>query len=290
MIAVTLRFLALSSLVLPSLALGRRCGNELSDEQVNAYEASYRSRLAAAPNTALPKADAAGAVSVYFHVIQAGDTLEQGNIPDSQITKQMEILNQGFNTTGLTFTLANTTRSTNATWFQNPLSESVLEKEMKTALHQGDATTLNVYTVGNLTDPDPEEEPLLGYATFPEEYKGNATLDGVVILYSTLPGGSEDQFNLGYTLVHETGHWVGLYHPFQGGCSSPNDDVDDTPAEESPTRGCPTTPRDSCPNLPGKDLIHNYMDYSDDECLNSFTAGQIERLKGQLAMFRAGIF
>jgi len=292
MIALTLRFLALSSLVLPSFALGRRCGNELSDEQVDAYEASYQSRLAAAPNSTLPKPDAAGAVSVIFHVIQAGDTIEEGSVPASQITKQMEALNKGYTTTGLKFTLANITRTTNAKWFQNPLSGTDLEKQMKTALHQGDVTTLNVYTVGNLTNPDPksEDEPLLGYATFPDEYKGNPTLDGVVILYGTLPEGSEEPFNLGNTLVHETGHWVGLYHTFQGGCTNPNDQVADTPAENFPTRGCPTNNPDSCPRFPGRDPIHNYMDYSDDVCMNRFTGGQVERLKGQLAVYRPGIF
>lgn len=103
------------------------------------------------------------------------------------------------------------------------------------------------------------------------------------------------------TLTHEAGHWVGLYHTFEGGCSTSGDLVSDTPPESSPAFGCPTgrdtcsggglDPIRKCPqvtrrpsaNVPFSD---NFMDYSDDSCMTEFTAGQISRMKSQIATFR----
>ena len=108
---------------------------------------------------------------------------------------------------------------------------------MKNGTHEGDASVLNIWSTNT---------GYLGYATFPSWYEDDPKLDGVVIQYGSLPGGDIANFNLGKTASHETGHWLGLYHTFQGACSSSNDQVADTPAQRTSTSGCPAG-KNTCP-------------------------------------------
>jgi hypothetical protein len=155
---------------------------------------------------------------------------------------------------------------------------SVAEQEAKAALRVGGSDSLNIYAANIGGD-------LLGWATFPQRYVRNPTNDGVVLLTGTMPGGNAASYNRGDTGTHEVGHWLGLYHTFQGGCTKSNDLIADTPAERRPGYGCPKR-RDSC-RAAGVDPIHNFMDYSDDICMDRFTAGQSERISSQWLTFRS---
>lgn len=268
-------------------AVPRGCGSNPTAGQIAEAEAQYAQELQAQGLTPqsfgnLTTVATTKNIRVYFHVIRAGDSLSQGNVPKSQITDQIRVMNKAYACCGMSFTLAGTDRTTNATWFDLVGPKSGYQTDMKSALRKGGAGTLNIYSVGFTRGTG---KGLLGYATYPWNYTSNPTDDGVVLLYSSLPGGTRPDFNLGHTAVHETGHWSGLYHTFEGGCDGPGDYVSDTPAEYLPASGCPTN-LDTCPDSPGKDPVHNYMDYSYDACVNQFTKGQCARMAGQLRTYR----
>jgi Pregnancy-associated plasma protein-A len=221
-------------------------------------------------------------VDVYVHSVTAGST---GAVSDADIAKQIQVLNNGFSgqeggyPTGFTFVLAGVDRTDNADWF-NAGPNTSAERDMKKALHQGDASDLNIYltTAG----------VYLGWAYFPSTYKTKPWIDGIVIDWESMVRTSkryQGAYDLGKTVTHETGHWLGLYHVFQGGCNNWGDYVDDTPPQLIATFGCPEG-QDSC-SEPGLDSIHNYVDYSYDSCYDQFTAGQTARMQDQWNFFRA---
>ena len=131
---------------------------------------------------------------------------------------------------------------------------------------------------------------LLGYSTFPDD--GAPAMQGVVIDFRTLPGGSFVDLNGVKTLTHEAGHYFNLYHIWgddDGACTG-TDYVDDTPNQANATTGCYSGIKtDKC--TPGGNgiMYENYMDYSDDPCLVMFTAGQVERMQSAVIAYRSSL-
>jgi len=212
-------------------------------------------------------------VNVWWHVIRKGSGVSNGDITQQMIDDSIAVLNDSFDgstggfNTPFRFTLVGVTRTLNTTWFTMSNGSSA-EFNAKNALREGDGRTLNIYSCG-------PGGGILGWATFPWSYSGNPIDDGVVILHSSVPGGSAYPYNQGDTATHEVGHWLGLYHTFQGGCGANGDYVSDTPREKSPAFGCPVG-RNTC-SQSGLDPIENFMDYTDDSCMYKFTSGQSAR-------------
>ena len=260
----------------------RRDPHELTATQASAMEADLARALASKgyPRSASSQAREATAaavfaatrIKVYFHVITDGT---RGRLTASEISSQVNVLNSAFSGSGFSFTLAGTDTTSNTNWY-NLRSGSKQERAMKRSLRKGTMADLNIYSA-NL------QGGLLGWATFPKSTY--SATDGVVVLNESLPGGSAAPYNQGDTATHEVGHWLGLYHTFQGGCAGSGDYVADTPAEASPAYGCPTG-RDTCSGG-GADPIRNFMDYTDDACMNTFTTGQRTRMQQSWTAYRA---
>ena len=226
-------------------------------------------------------------IPVVVHVIQRTDGT--GNIPESRVRSQIDILNEDFRAlagtlggpgsdTGIEFYLAaedpdgnpttGITRSTNNTWYND--SGRYWE-----TLAWDTNRYMNIYTNSG--------GGALGYVPdLPQGGIVGSTSDRVVVLHSTFGRDAPfDPFNLGRTATHEVGHYLGLFHTFDGGCGSSTncnttgDLICDTNGQDFPSSGCPTS-SSSCGRPAPFD---NYMDYSDDRCMNKFTVEQARRMR-----------
>lgn len=122
----------------------------------------------------------------------------------------------------------------------------------------------------------------LGYSSLPGD---PASRDGIVIAYDAFgtTGTLRPVFNKGRTATHEVGHWLGLKHIW-GDNDCGDDGVEDTPAQQSYNFGCPSFPHlSACSPDANGDMFMNYMDFSNDACMNMFSNGQKKRMRAMFA-------
>ena len=187
-------------------------------------------------------------------------------------------------------------------WTAPPHLDTYLEATIKPNSYWDPTKYFNIW-VCNLTTAG---GPVLGYAQFPDapNEPGNLTstaanTDGVVIMYNTV--GSSTQkvpgaypYDEGRTLTHEVGHWLGLRHIWGDGDCTTDDFIFDTPRANGPNFGCPAATTNSCNDITygaavdSNDMVKNYMDYSDDRCMDIFTIGQKNRMRVVMGETGAG--
>lgn len=251
-------------------------------------------------------------IPVVVHVIHNGDAYGASeNITDEQVQSQMTVMTQdyrrmlgtpGYNTTtvgadtSIEFVLAKVDPNGNPTngidrvnLCQSSWSTTDINGTVKPTTIWDPTQYMNMWSV-NFADTS-----LLGYAQFPDSSGigglnasgGLATTDGVVAGYgffgssALATGNFQAPYDRGRTMTHEVGHFLGLLHTFQGGCGLANNSTSgdycaDTPGVSAPNFGC-VAGTDSCTTL-GLDMIANYMDYTDDTCMNIFTQNQKDRM------------
>ncbi|KAI9154754.1 metalloprotease 1 [Paramyrothecium foliicola] len=196
-------------------------------------------------------------VPVYFHALAPNETTL---LDDATLQAQFDVLYEAYKPHNIIMSLAGITKTINATWAQE-VENPANEWDMKTTLRKGDYKTLNFY----FQDMGPWTNgrcfyPVPGAGSQPESR--DFILDGCQVNYNTVPGGSAPNgSNGGKLAVHEAGHWFGLPHTFQGGCAD-TEGIADTPAHAGSSWTCTSEPPlDTCPDQPGLDPVHNYMNY-----------------------------
>lgn len=280
----------------------RNCGamdHMHAEEQADPHVIQVREQIEAKTQAYINNLDESSRVNgvitipVVVHVVYRTNT---ENISAAQIQSQIDVLNDDFRRTN---------SDANNTWSQ--AADTEIEFCMATIDPNGNATdgiTRTSTTVNGFGTNDgmkfnssggkdawPASDYLnmwvcnigggiLGYAQFPG---GNPATDGVVMGYQYFGtiGTATSPFDLGRTATHEVGHWLNLRHIWGDGNCNADDFVADTPTSDAANYGCASN-HTSCNSL---DMVQNYMDYSDDGCMNLFTQGQKDRMR---ALFEPG--
>lgn len=322
-------FCRLSLVMLLLLAVGytagaqEHCGTDKAVALQMAQHPGLAERIAAIREATLQEAAAISAskqplqvtIPVIVHVIHNGEPLGTGaNITDAQVLSQLEVLNEDYRR-------LNADATNTPGGFAGVAADVEIEFCLAIRAEDGSFTTGIEHIDGNLAvweinDIDGILKPAtvwnrnkylniwtcniggtdlgtLGYASPPGL---PASTDGVVVSYQYFGrgGSAQSPYNQGRTATHEVGHWLGLIHtwgpsdPATASCAD-DDGVADTPVQSRANYGCPTFPKVSCSNGPNGDMFMNYMDYTNDACMNLFTQGQKSLMLTTLSTIRSGI-
>jgi len=277
-----------------------RIRNRLVEVEDFTRDFLLRKSATTSPNHAESPSSNVIKIPVVVHVIY---NAAQQNISDAQIRSQIEVLNQDYRR-------QNTDASNTPSFFRSVAADCEIEFVLATQDPLGNPTNgivrrqTSVYgfnlddrvksTANGGDDPWNAENYLniwvanlssgiLGYASIPGTPKET---DGVTIQYTAFgtTGTAQAPFNKGRTATHEIGHWLNLIHLW-GDMDCGDDLVDDTPPQKGPNRGCAGVERKTCAFSTYGDMYMNFMDFSDDACMNAFTVGQKARMR---SLFAAG--
>lgn len=272
--------------------------------RINSLDANIQHYLNERP-VILEKSSGSLIIPVVVYIVHGGGP---ENISDTQVISQMNALNGYFSDYGINFCLATEDNGTALPGITTPgiirVNNPVLtnhnantdQAALKSTSTLSNERYLKIWVVNSINGGTAN-----GYSILPDVAPDD--YDGIVMAFDafgdiatcgcgTLNPSSQD----GKILVHEVGHYLGLYHTFNGGCAGMNpatcetegDRVCDTPPVATPNSGCPGGAWNTCsesPDLP--DHVNNYMDYTNELCLNSFTDGQEDRMHALISLYRA---
>ncbi|WP_299156216.1 CUB domain-containing protein [uncultured Tenacibaculum sp.] len=280
----------------------RKLNDQGLENRMKEIEKFTQKRVKQMENTQGKVAGSIITIPVVVHVLYTNST---NNISNAQILSQIDVLNKDFrrnNTdktnkwsqaadTQIEFAMAKVDPSGNATtaitrkqvsgsdWGTKYKSYNAMKSSSSGGVSPWNtAEYLNMWIVPKMTNTSPQgDRTILGYAQFPG---GAAATDGLVMIHDAFgsTGTLNPSFNLGRTTTHEIGHYLNLRHIWGDGDCSKDDFVSDTPKSDAANYGCKTG-HVSCGS---EDMVQNYMDYSDDACMNLFTTGQKNRMRAVL--------